>query len=150
MVLEKGSTPYVVVSLGVVVCLLSMVLFASPVEARSTGNNYEDRTTAAKWKCRRAHLLPCDNLLNLEIKQEVVVYSEFKKYCYKRATACAKLRMQERTCTIYSTRGITKSTLIHETNHCYGWEHKGESEEDHRKPWIVFPSFVKFFVRGIL
>jgi len=145
-------------TLSTVVFFVISVFFVQNVYSHHLGEeefpSYADLSSedASNWFCKKADREPCPDLLHFDISYEKLSSYHFSKHCPSVAKACAVVSVKNKSCVVYSKRSsnTTNSTILHEVNHCYGWQHKTAYESSHDKPWKVFKALVPFVNKGAI
>ena len=90
--------------------------------------------------CHDAHRLPCPDLLGADVR---IRYHDSKvtltPLCGDvRSTGCAlrSVRWREAVCDVHLLQPASELLLLHEMNHCRGWEHDGDSQAAYARPWL--------------
>ena len=92
----------------------------------------------------------CPDLLNATIKiKKHDLPSMVAQICGDaRSNACAirRARWQRVVCEVHVLTPEVPGVLIHELNHCRGWEHQGDSQAAYGQPWV--PNWRLVHARG--
>ena len=90
--------------------------------------------------CHDAHRLPCPDLLGADVR---IRYHDSKATLTPlcgdvRSTGCAlrSVRWREAVCDVHLLQPASELLLLHEMNHCRGWEHDGDSQAAYARPWL--------------
>ena len=78
---------------------------------------------AENLRCYQADRKACKVLIKPTIVHKKVSNKEFIKRCGNQSAACASLNITNKTCTVFYRKKMDGRTIIHEHNHCFGWEH---------------------------
>ena len=113
------------VNIGLVV-LAALVFLSGP------------RVEASEEPCRGEQRL-CSALIAPEvIVVQTATQNALEAVCGLGAKGCAHLHAGFERCTVYLGPRATRTTRLHEENHCRGWDHTGHGRKAHRKPWRPF------------
>lgn len=83
--------------------------------------------------CKNGQKYLCADLIGFEIQIHHISARKMAKVCKSsQAQACALLDSETRSCTVYLDKRRPNANLIHELNHCHGWEHDGLK---YSRPW---------------
>lgn len=87
----------------------------------------------------------CYGIIEPVIEINVVSEREVYERCGRnaKALACADIMAGLEKCVIYITVGSGRVTLMHEINHCRGWDHREEDQGSYSKPWKPFPVIIR-------
>lgn len=92
--------------------------------------------------CKRGEEELCANLTQAVVTISETSVHRVHRKCGFRAKACATLHLSEssKECQIYIYDAEDTPTLLHELNHCRGWDHGIK----YNKPWRVMPQVERF------
>ena len=92
----------------------------------------------------------CTNLTEFDVHYNIVTEGELRTQCGFDALGCADLNLSIGKCTITLTANSSRSTKLHELNHCRGWDHDYHDyswtfrqPKVKWKPWGVVMDFLK-------
>ena len=84
--------------------------------------------------CKNGQRQLCPDLIGYDIQIHHVSAREIKKTCgSNQARACAKLDRNDFSCSVYLDENQPNANLIHELNHCHGWNHIGVN---YSRSWV--------------
>ena len=84
--------------------------------------------------CKNGQRQLCPDLIGYNIQIYHVSVREIRKTCGdSQALACAKLNPNDFSCSIYLDKTRPTANLVHEINHCHGWNHIGVN---YHRAWV--------------